>query len=229
VIGPTRFLLLVPLFAVVAAPVTSRVRNPASGTIVGVVSTAERASIPIRVSFDREVCGQTVPDDSLNVDPAGHVGGAVLTVAGVTAAAPSEAVVVNDSCRFAPHGSILRPRGVVRMSSSDAVMHTMHAASTQNRTLFNLSLPFPNVTLSRSVDRPGIVRLTCSTHPWMRGYLFVTGQLSSISASDGRFRLEGVPAGRYVLEVWHETLRSAPLPVTVSDGETVTVAVTLTR
>ena len=35
---------------------------------------------------------------------------------------------------------------------------------------------------------------------------------------------EGVPAGTYMLKVWHEALKTtAPLKVTVKDGETVTV------
>ena len=204
-------------------------RPAAGGTIIGVVSTKETSLPDLRVTTDPEVCGRTLPDESISVDGAGHVRGVVLTVAGTTGGAPGEAVIANTGCRFVPRLSILRPKGAVKMSSSDRVMHTMHAAGADGRALFNLSLPLPNVTLSRPVDKPGAVTLSCSTHTWMRGYIFVTDELSAVSGSDGTFRLDGVPAGVRQLRVWHETLRAAPVQVTVKDGETVGVELTLTK
>ena len=86
------------------------------------------------------------------------------------------------------------------------------------------------MTLSRPVDKAGVVTLSCSTHTWMRGYLYVSEELSAASGADGRFRLDGVPAGTYTLKVWHEALKVAtPVKVTVRDGETATVDLTLTK
>ena len=130
------------------------------------------------------------------VDASGHVAGAVITVAGVKASAPAEAVVVNDGCRFTPHVSILRPKGQVKMSSKDAVMHTVHAEATGGKALFNLSLPIPNAVLSRALDKPGAVTLSCSTHTWMRGYVLVTDELSALTDATGTFRIEGVRPAR---------------------------------
>lgn len=196
----------------------------AAGTIVGVATTKEAVPKPTRVTIDPGVCGQTVPDESVVVDGTGHLSNVVVTVPGVKAQQPAEASFTNEKCRFVPHVAFMRPNGAVKMTSKDATLHTMHAAGADGRAFFNISLPVPNMTLSRPVDKPGLVTLSCSTHTWMRAYLHVSDELSSMSGADGRFRLEGVPAGTYTLKVWHETLKTtAPVKVTVKDGETVTV------
>jgi plastocyanin len=194
-----------------------------------VISTSEAARPPIRVTIDPGVCGSSVPDDSIRVSGAGQVSGAVVTVAGVKAPAPAEAQVMNEACRFVPRVSLLRPKGAIKMTSKDPVLHTMHAAGGDGKALFNVSLPIPNMTLSRPIDRPGVVLLSCSTHTWMRGYLFVTDEVAAASGNDGTFRLENVPAGVQELRIWHEALKADPLRVTVKDGETTTVQVTLVK
>ena len=200
----------------------------AGGTIVGVVTTAAKAPAPLRVTIDPDVCGQTLPDESIAVDAAGHLAGVVVTVAGVKAPAPSAAPVTNDKCRFGPRVSLVRPNGTIAMTSKDPVLHTMHAATADARALFNVSLPIPNMKISRPIDKPGVVTLTCSTHTWMRGYLFVTEELSAISGADGSFKLENVPAGAYEIRIWHEALKAAaPVKVVVKDGETATLNVTM--
>jgi hypothetical protein len=174
------------------------------------------------------VCGQTLPDESIVVDAAGHLANVVVTVAGLKSPAPAEAMVTNDRCRFAPRVSLLRPKGTVRMASHDPVLHTMHATVEGGKSLFNVSV-LPNITLSRPIDRPGVVQLACGTHTWMRGYLYVTEELSTVSAPDGSFKLENVPAGSYALRFWHETLAAGPVSVTVTDGRTATVTVTMAK
>jgi plastocyanin len=198
-------------------------RARAGGTITGTITTREAAGRPIRVTIDQAVCGTSLPDESVVVDATGHLANAVVTVSGVKSPAPADAVVTNEKCRFEPRVSTLRPNGTVKMSSKDAVLHTMHAAGGDGRALFNVSLPLPNMTLSRPVDAPGAVTLSCSTHTWMRGYLYVTDELAAISGPGGKFRIDGVPAGTVELRFWHETLKSPPVKVVVKDGATVSV------
>ena len=203
---------------------------PAGGVITGVITTQEPERPAVRVTIDPVVCGSTLPDESLIRDAAGHVANAIVTIPGIKAPAPAEALVSNDHCRFVPHVALLRPGGAVKMTSQDAVLHTMHAAAADGRAFFNISLPIPKMTASRTLDKAGPVTLSCSTHTWMRGYLYVTDELAAISASDGRFRLEDVPAGTHELRVWHESLKTAqPIKVIVKDAETTVVEVKLTR
>ena len=161
----------------------------------------------------------------------GQLANVVISVPGVKAIQPAEVTFANEKCRFVPRVGLMRPGGAVKMMSKDAgTLHTMHAAGADGRAFFNVSIPVPNVTLSRPVDKVGLVTLSCSTHTWMRGYVQVTEEMSAMSGADGRYRLAGVPAGKYQLRVWHETLKTAaPVTVVVKDGETVTVDVTLVK
>ena len=221
---------LIGVALVAGAAPRPRAAVPRTGSIAGVATTNEAAPRPIRVTIDPGVCGESLPDEAITVDATGRLANVVVTLPGMKAPAPAEAIVMNDRCRFVPHVSILKPGGTIKMTSRDATMHTMHAATTDARALFNVSIPLPNITLSRSVDRPGLVALTCSTHTWMRGFLQVTDEATAISGPDGSFRLDGVPAGTHELRVWHETLKVAtPVKVSVKEGATTTINVALVK
>lgn len=231
--GVSRNAVLLATFAIavaVAAPQRVGAGAPsAGGIIVGTVTTKEPAAKPIHVTIDPTVCGASLPDQSITVDPAGHVANAVITVTGVKSPAPAEATVANSTCAFVPRVSLLKPAGTIKVTSKDPVLHTTHASAADGKVLFNLALPIPNMVLSRPADKPGIVELACNTHTWMRGYLFVTDELSAISGADGSFKLEGVPAGDHEIRIWHEALKSAPVKVSVKDGSTVTAAFVLAK
>jgi plastocyanin len=199
------------------------------GVVVGTISTKEPPLKPIAVTIDPTVCGQTLPNQAIDVDASGHLANVVVTATGVKLPEPADAVINNEKCSFVPRVSVLRPNGSVKMTSKDPVLHTMHAAAADGRVFFNISMPIPNLTISRPIDKPGVVTLSCSTHTWMRGYLFVTDEVSGVSGFDGKFRLENVPAGVVELRFWHEMLKAAPVKVTVRDGQTASVEVTLTK
>jgi plastocyanin len=204
-------------------------RGLRTGAITGVASTKEAAPKPIRVTIDPAVCGQSLPDESILVDGAGRLANVIVTVAGMKSGAPAETLVSNEKCAFLPRVSTMRPGGVLKMTSKDPMLHTVHAAAPDGRAFFNVSIPMPNVTLSRPIDKAGVATLSCSTHTWMRGYLLVTDERSVVSGKDGKFQIDGVPPGTYELRIWHETLKAAPVKVVVREGEGTSVEITLAR
>lgn len=76
--------------------------------------------------------------------------------------------------------------------------------------------PIPSVVF----DTVGLVTLRCDIHDHMRALILVVDTpYFVISEPDGRFRLEGVPAGHYTLKAWIDsrTTRTQPVDVT-ADG-----------
>jgi plastocyanin len=198
-----------------------------TGTIRGVVATAVPSPRPVRVTFDQQVCGTGVADESLVVDGRGGVAGAVITVAGVKGAAPAAAGVINEHCRFSPHVQVVSPRATITTTSTDAVVHTTNALLENGRALFNVALPVAGMKITKAVGGAGLVRLTCNTHPWMRGWIVVTDERAAVSGNGGAFELRDLPAGTYELRLWHETLKAAPQRVTVVAGRVAGVNWTL--
>ena len=191
----------------------------AQGSITGTITTLAKGTAPVRVTIDQKACGDQLPDDAIVVDAQGRLANAVVILTGVKRGAPADVTVVNDKCRFAPRVQIVAPKTSVRTTSKDAVLHTTNAQLDNGRTLFNVALPIPGITITKAIGATGNVRLSCNTHPWMRGWLVVTDQAAAISGADGRFTIDNVPPGTYELRVWHEALKGAPQKVTVSAGK----------
>ena len=137
--------------------------------------------------------------------------------------------MTNEGCRFVPRVQLARAGAPTKTTSKDPLLHTTNAQLDGGRTLFNVGLPVPNLVVTRPLAGPGLVRITCNTHTWMRGFIIVTDEMGVVSGADGRFQLTGVPPGTYELKVWHEMLKAVPVKVTVTAGGTADVKLALNR
>lgn len=195
-----------------------------TGSITGVVTTSAKGVAPVRVTIDQKVCGDQLPDESIIVDAQGRLANAVVVVTGVKRSYPGEPLIMNEKCRFAPRVQLIGSKAAVKTTSKDPMLHTTNAQLENGRTLFNVALPIPGITITKAIAATGNVRLSCNTHPWMRGWLVVTGDAAAISGADGRFTIDNVPPGTYELRVWHESLKGAPQQVTVAGGKALDVS-----
>jgi len=80
--------------------------------------------------------------------------------------------------------------------------------------------PIPAVTF----DQPGLVTLRCDIHEHMRGLIVVLATPHFVTSDTaGRFRLSGLPAGRYTLKAWLSSKTTLERPVELKSGETLQV------
>ena len=69
-----------------------------------------------------------------------------------------------------------------------------------------------------------MVAVRCDVHPWMRAWVAVLDHpFFARTGADGSFRLAGVPAGEYTLDVWHERFGRKEVAATVRAGKTTDV------
>ena len=216
------------LTALVAAVVPALVASHSlaaqgAGSITGIVTTQAAGLRPVRITIDQKVCGNELPDEAIVTNASGALANAVVTVVGVKArgAAPV-AAIVNEKCRFAPRVQIVRPNATISTSSSDPVLHTTNA-HLGSKTIFNVAVPIVGVKINRPIGGAGLVRLSCNTHPWMRGWVVVTDEVAAITGADGRFTLNDVPPGTYEVRVWHEAMQGGSQKVTVAAGQAASV------
>ena len=201
----------------------------AQGTSVqGVVTTQARPPRPLRVTVDQKVCGAELPDQSVVVDATGHLANTVVILVGVKARTPPrEARVLNEKCTFVPRVQVVGTKAMVKTASKDPVLHTTTVQHADGSQLFNIALPVPGMELVKPIDGAGPLRVGCSTHQWMRGWIYVTDDVAVVTGADGRFAIPDVGPGTYQLRVWHESLRAADQTVTVAAGKPVTVTISM--
>lgn len=216
--------------ACACAALASNSYAQSAGSITGTITTSAKGLAPVRVTIDQKVCGTELPDNAIVVDSAGRLANAVVILTGVKPfdslplaqgrrQPAAETSVVNEKCHFAPRVQIAKPNSNVRTTSKDPILHTTNAQLENGRTIFNVALPIAGLNVSKPIGGAGMVRLSCNTHPWMRGWVVVTDAAAAVTGADGRFSLDNIPPGTYELRVWHESLKSAPQKVTVVAGK----------
>ena len=120
----------------------------------------------------------------------------------VTARAAELALVNQRGLQFVPRVQAIALGQTVRFTNQDSETHNVHVVSPGFA--FNQSMA-PGQPRDFTPDHPGVMRLACDIHHHMRGFVVVSPTpWVQVCDRDGRFRLEGVPAGHYVLNVWHE-------------------------
>jgi plastocyanin len=142
-------------------------------------------------------------------------------------AKPGREVVDQINLEFVPHVKPIPVGSPVYFPNKDNVRHHVYSFSPAKR----FELPLYAGTPAEPVvfDRPGIVTIGCNIHDWMIGYVYVaeTPYLARTGA-DGRARLENLPAGRYVIRVWHPRMEIAEeatsRPVSVERAGTLELA-----
>lgn len=182
---------------------------------------------PIQMAGDQFcVSGETFLSRSLLVDGSGGVGSAVVHVKeGVSQYAfpPTDEPVVMDQkgCLFEPRVTAVRTEQPLTLLNSDPTFHNVRATSEANKD-FNLILPQQGMKEVVHFDRPEIfIPLKCDVHPWMSAQLAVLDHpCFAMSGTDGRFEIEGIPAGELLIEARHEVLGAVTQKVTLKPGET---------
>lgn len=181
-----------------AALLASGAPDPASGSIRGRIEHALVARWPA-VVYVEKIPGRTFPP-------------------------PDERPVVDQKkLVFIPHVLPVILGTTVEFRNSDDVKHNIFS-SRKSPTVFNLGTYSAGVVRSVTFDKPGVVSLLCNVHSEMSAYVVVVETpYFTTTDREGRFTIEGVPAGAYRLAFWHEAVASEAQAVVVEAGKASTV------
>ncbi len=209
--------LLVLVLATAALPA-------AAGDLKGTISYtgAPPKLAPFTATRDQNVCGPSVPNESLEVS-SGHLANVVITVKGGGLPKPPPQTITLDQheCRYHPHVQATGVGSTLQILNSDPMLHNIHGYMGQ-QTLFNLAMPIKGQKLPRPLPRSGLVRIKCDVHSWMAGFVVVSDSPYAVVGADGTYGIKGLPAGAYTVTAWHETLGEKTAQVTVPASGDVT-------
>lgn len=102
--------------------------------------------------------------------------------------------------RFVPRVLAVRAGQRVVFTNSDAGNHNVRAAAAIATNEFNIFTgiegSYQRAFAADPKGRP--VRIGCDIHPWMRGWIYVFDHpFFAVTDSEGKFRISGVPPGKY--------------------------------
>ncbi len=143
-------------------------------------------------------------------------------------APPSEPVLFDQSgCMYEPHVFGIQVGQTLKILNSDPFLHNINGQAEENRP-FNFGMPNQGDERERTFRVPEVMlRIKCDVHPWMGAWAGVlTHPFFDVSGDDGQFSIEGLPAGDYVVEAWHEEFGTQTQSVTLTDGGTASLIFT---
>lgn len=196
----------------------------AQGTVKGHVTFEGTPPPPEKVSVtsDMPTCGSEKEIRRLVLGQDRGVADAVVTLVGAEGpVSPRDGSLDQVTCEFKPHVQVIPVGSTLRITSSDSVLHNSHGFYEDGTTAFNLAVPVVGMEMTFKAEKPGLIKLRCDAgHTWMSAYVMVTDKpFTTQTDANGDFSFEGVPPGRYEIEVWQEWLGRTRLPLEVKAGE----------
>lgn len=121
------------------------------------------------------------------------------------------AVLDQRGYAYTPHVLPVVVGSTVEFRNDDPDAHNSYSASECCR--FNLHA-YPGRV---KFDKPGVAEILCNIHPQMGAYvLALQNPFFAVTDTTGKFEIHNVPAGDFILRVWHEALPATSQPVRVA-------------
>lgn len=208
----------------------------APGTISGTVTlkSALEPVPPTPTGGAGVLCGATIADESVRAQ-GGGLAGAVVWLDGVrrgkALGLERRLELESDHCKLVPRVQAAAVGSAVNIIGHDNLrQHLLFATAgeTAPRATILLGGGEQVIPTELPFKAPGMVAVRDAEHAWTHAYLAVFDHpYFAVTGAGGSFTIDGVPAGKYTLRVWHERTGATAQPVEVAASGSVKVAVAL--
>jgi len=132
-------------------------------------------------------------------------------------AVPDTPVEIDQhGCLYVPRVVGVRVGQPVLFHNSDRALHNVHGKP-EASSGWNFALPRPGSERTMRIDHAEVpISVRCDLHPWMQAWIGAFEHpYFAVTDADGRFSLERMPPGTYVIAAWHERLGTREAAVTL--------------
>jgi len=167
---------------------------------------------------------------ALDGQPKRARGGVVVSLDGVPGARPKpmRTEMGQRDRQFEPSVLVVTRGSTVSFPNHDKIFHNVFSVSPAAR--FDLGLYKSGESKEVSFRRGGDVDVFCNIHPEMAARIRVVDtRFYAVTAPDGSFRIEGVPAGTYPVQAWYADGDGWKGEVTITAGGDAKVEPTVTE
>jgi len=141
-------------------------------------------------------------------------------VPGIAArAGATRPVMAQRDTAFVPAALVVPVGTTVSFPNGDPFFHNVFSYSATAR--FDLGRYPRGESKEVTFDKPGIVKVYCEVHEFMRAVIVVAeNPFHAVADAQGRFHIEGIPEGTYTFVAWHPDLDPVERQVRVTAGGT---------
>jgi hypothetical protein len=208
----------------------------AAGSVTGTVTLGKPLdALPATETGDASaICGPSIPDGSVTMQGNGLTGVVVWLDGARSGKAPAierRVELESDHCKLTPRvQAALKGSAVNIIGHDDFRQHLRFVAvgDTAPRATILLGGGEQVIPTELPFVAPGMVAVRDAEHPWTRAYLAVFDHpYFTVTGNGGSFTIDGVPAGKYKLNAWHERTGVTVQDVDVADNAATKVSVSL--
>ncbi len=128
-----------------------------------------------------------------------------------------EAAITQKDQTFLPCVLPVTVGSTVYFLNEDQFVHSIYSLTLRNIAIGRRP---PGEVHPRKITKPGVIQLTCDIHTHMRGVILsLETPYFTRADADGRYRIRGLPDGRYRMEVFHLDAGKRMVEVALSGGQ----------
>ena len=220
--GRLQIAAMIVAAALLAPPSETLLGQGVTGRVTGTVKLTMANSAPsAATAYERRSIAP-------RLKPQPEVRNVVIFFASLPASKSKEmqASIAQRDEQFVPHLVAVTAGSSVAFPNEDPFFHNVFSLS--RGASFNLGRYPSGASRSRTVMRPGIIKVFCEIHSHMSAVIRVFDHpWFTVPSVEGSFTIDHVPPGDHILAAWHERIGERRDRVTIRANATTEVTFTL--